>query len=193
MQQRLSVALFGAPGSGKGTQASLIAEKYRFEHISTGELFRKEMAMETPLGLKAKQIVEQGLLCPDDITLNMLYNRIQNVQDAQGVILDGVPRTMQQAHMMNGIGFDHVIPISFVIYLNINKEQVINRIMKRAELLNRSDDNPAAIETRIESYARSTEPLKSYYLSQNILFEVDGMQSIDSVFADVCKVIDAHL
>lgn len=193
MQQRLSVVLFGAPGSGKGTQAALIAEKYHFEHISTGELFRNEMAMKTPLGLKAKQIVEQGLLCPDDITLNMLYNRIQNVQDRQGIILDGVPRTMQQAQMMNGIGFEHVIPISFVIYLKIDRELVINRIMKRAELLNRSDDNPAAIETRIESYARSTEPLKSYYISKNILFEIDGMRSIDSVFADICKIIDAHL
>lgn len=193
MQNRFTIVMLGAPGSGKGTQAALIAEKYHFEHISTGELFRKEMSLETPLGMKAKQIVEKGLLCPDDITLNMLYNHIKTLDNTKGLILDGVPRTIQQAEMLAGKGFDYQIPISLVIYLNVNNEVAIQRIMKRAELLNRSDDTPDTIKTRIENYERSTEPLKAYYLAQNKLFEVDGTQQIECTIADICKIIDANL
>lgn len=192
-KSRFSIVLFGSPGSGKGTQAELIAKKYNLEHISTGDLFRNELANETELGLKAKSIMEQGHLCPDDITLNMLYQHIQKLEPDKGVILDGVPRTIQQAEMMQGVNFEHVIPVSIVIYLNVGREVVIQRMLKRAELQNRADDTPETIEKRLENYEISTAPLKSYYAKKGILFEVQGMHSIDNTFKQICEIIDLQL
>ena len=113
MNNQFNIVLLGAPGSGKGTQAPKIMEKYGLFHISTGDMFRKEIASQSPIGLKAKSIIERGELCPDDVTLDMLNSFLSKLGECKGYILDGVPRTLEQAHMMDGINYDK--PISTIL------------------------------------------------------------------------------
>ena len=123
-----NIVLFGAPGSGKGTQAKLIAEKFGFDHVSTGDLFRYEISNKTPLGLKAQEIINRGDLCPDDITLGMLNNHIQKHADSKGFIFDGVPRTIKQAEMLDDKNLFKDLNISMVLYLYVEMEEVEKRI-----------------------------------------------------------------
>ena len=134
--------MFGAPGSGKGTQAKQMAEKFQLEHVSTGDLFRYEISHKTPLGLKAQEIINRGDLCPDDITLGMLRNHIEKHADSKGFIFDGVPRTIKQAEMLDDPTFFNNLDITKVIYLKVEMEEVQRRILKRAEIEQRADDTP---------------------------------------------------
>jgi len=188
----LNIVLLGAPGSGKGTQADLIKRRYRLHHVSTGELFRKEIAKGTELGALAKAIITKGNLCPDEVTLNMLANYLERFPNAKGFILDGVPRTIEQAQMLEGIGFDRPIEIDLVICIKVNKEIVAERLAKRAELIGRSDDTPEVIKQRIVNYENLTFPVSEYYKQKGLLFEIDGMRSIEEVFRDICGIIDSH-
>ena len=170
--KQINIVMFGAPGSGKGTQAKQMAEKFQLEHVSTGDLFRYEISHKTPLGLKAQEIINRGDLCPDDITLGMLRNHIEKHADSKGFIFDGVPRTIKQAEMLDDPSFFTDLDITKVIYLKVEMEEVQRRILKRAE-----------IEQR-------TMPLVDYYEKQGKLVEINGMQDIEHVFADICKVIE---
>jgi len=187
-----NVVLLGAPGSGKGTQADLLKDKYQLIHASTGDLYRKEMAVCSLLGLKAKSIIERGDLCPDELTLDMLYQFCNTHQNANGFLLDGVPRTIEQAEMMEGKGYPHIIPVSVAIYLTVDEDEVVERLAKRAILLNRADDTPEVIRQRITNYEKQTKPLVAHYHAQNKLFEINGMQSVENVFFDICKIIDMY-
>lgn len=187
-----NLVLLGAPGSGKGTQADLVKRRYRLHHVSTGELFRKEIAKGTELGALAHAIISKGNLCPDEVTLNMLANYIQKFPNAKGFILDGVPRTIEQAEMLEGIGFDKPIDIDLVICIKVDKEIVSERLAKRAELIGRSDDTPEVIKQRIVNYENLTFPVSEYYKQKGLLFEIDGMRSIEEVFRDICGIIDSH-
>ena len=187
-----NIVLLGAPGSGKGTQADLLKTKYRLEHASTGDLYRKEMAAASPLGVKAKQIIDRGDLCPDELTLDMLYNFIASHENAEGFLLDGVPRTIEQAQLMEGINYTHTIPVALVIYIEVDENEVIERLSKRALLQNRPDDTPEVIRKRIVNYEKQTKPLIDYYYAQNKLVKVNGLQSIEKVFTDICKKIDEY-
>lgn len=188
--QQCNIVLLGAPGSGKGTQAPKIMEKYGLFHISTGDMFRKEIASQSPIGLKAKGIIERGELCPDDVTLDMLNSFLSKLGKCKGYILDGVPRTLEQAHMMDGINYDKPISISKVIYIKIEEEEIIKRILKRAAELGRTDDTPEVAKNRTAQYFKLTHPLIEYYQKQGKLVEINGMQTIDEVFADICKALD---
>ncbi|MBO7647475.1 MAG: adenylate kinase [Bacteroidales bacterium] len=189
----MNIILFGAPGSGKGTQAKLLTEKYGFDHVSTGDLFRYEMFHNTPLGLKAKEIINRGDLCPDDITLGMLKNHIQSHPDSKGFIFDGVPRTIPQAQMMDDKSFFDTMDIDMVLYLYVEMAEVERRILKRAELENRADDTPEAIKVRVQNFFDQTMPLVDYYQKQGKLVQVDGMQTIEKVFESLCAEIDKRL
>jgi len=184
-QNFINIVLLGAPGSGKGTQAELLKEKFQLEHASTGDLYRKEMAANSPLGVKAKSIIERGDLCPDDLTLDMLHQFISEHPNAKGFLLDGVPRTIEQAEMMDGKGYPHIIPVSVAVYLEVVEDIVVERLIKRASLLNRVDDTPEIIRQRIVNYETQTKPLIEHYHAQNKLVTVNGMQSIEEVFADI--------
>lgn len=188
-----SLVLFGAPGCGKGTQAELIAEHYGFAPISTGSLFRQEIAHKTPLGIEAKTLIDAGQLCPDTLTLNMLRQHLQQLNNGNGFILDGVPRTIKQAQMMDGKDFPTPIPVSLVIYIKVNEAEIFARLSERAKLLGRSDDTPEVIKQRIATYLELTKPLKKYYAEQGKLVEINGLQTIEQVFQDICKEIDIHL
>ena len=187
-----NIVLFGAPGSGKGTQAKLIAEKFGFDHVSTGDLFRYEISHKTPLGLKAQEIINRGDLCPDDITLGMLNNHIQKHADSKGFIFDGVPRTIKQAEMLDDKNLFKDLNISMVLYLYVEMEEVEKRILKRAQLENRADDTPETVKARVANFFEQTMPLVDYYKNQGKLIQLNGMQDIEHVFADICKTIESH-
>ena len=190
--ENLNIVLLGAPGAGKGTQAVLLEEKYQLQHVSTGELYRKEIALGSPLGVKAKSIIEQGHLCPDILTMDMLCDFITGCQNVHGFLLDGVPRTITQAQMMDGIDYSQSIHVNFAIYLEVDENEVVERIAKRAVLLNRTDDTPEVIRQRIVNYENQTKPLVDYYQAQNKLIKVNGLQPIEKVFADICEHIDCY-
>jgi len=187
----INIVMFGAPGSGKGTQAKQMAEKFNLEHVSTGDLFRYEISHKTPLGLKAQEIINRGDLCPDDITLGMLRNHIEKHADSKGFIFDGVPRTIKQAEMLDDPTFFTNLDITKVIYLKVEMEEVQRRILKRAEIEQRADDTPATVKARVENFFAQTMPLVDYYRNQGKLVEINGMQDIDHVFADICTVVEA--
>jgi len=168
-----------------------LKEHYHLVHASTGDLYRKEMAEESPLGLKAKAIINCGELCPDDLTLDMLYKFYASHKDARGFLLDGVPRTIEQALMMEGINYPHVIPVSLAIYLEVDEHEVVERLSKRAHELNRADDTPEVIRQRIVNYEIQTKPLIEHYRAQNKLIEINGLQLVEEVFADICAKLDA--
>lgn len=181
-----------APGSGKGTQAKLIAEKFGFDHVSTGDLFRYEISNKTPLGLKAQEIINRGDLCPDDITLGMLNNHIQKHADSKGFIFDGVPRTIKQAEMLDDKNLFKDLNIDMVLYLYVEMEEVEKRILKRAQLENRADDTPETVKSRVANFFEQTMPLVDYYKKQGKLIQLNGMQDIEHVFADICTTIENH-
>ena len=186
----INIVMFGAPGSGKGTQAKQMAERFNLEHVSTGDLFRYEISHKTPLGLKAQEIINRGDLCPDDITLGMLRNHIEKHADSKGFIFDGVPRTIKQAEMLDDPTFFTNLDVTKVIYLKVEMEEVQRRILKRAEIEQRADDTPATVKARVENFFAQTMPLVDYYRNQGKLVEINGMQDIEHVFADICKVVE---
>jgi len=187
-----NIVLLGAPGSGKGTQAHLLKQQYFLEHVSTGDLYRREMASGSLIGMEARQLIDRGHLCPDEMTLDLLHQFCSSTKNVRGFLLDGVPRTLNQARMMEGIGYPHIIPVTLAVYIKIDENEVIERLIKRAELLKRTDDTPEVIRQRIEHYETQTKPLIAHYRAQNKLIEVNGMQSIEDVFLDICKMIDVY-
>ncbi len=186
-----NIILLGAPGSGKGTQAKLMAEKFGFDHVSTGALFRYEISHQTPLGIQAQEIINRGHLCPDDITLGMLNDHIQQHPDSKGFIFDGVPRTIRQAEMLDDKNLFQDMNVDLVLYLYVEMEEVERRILKRAQIENRADDTPETIKARVENFFKQTMPLEEYYSKQGKLVRIDGMQDIDHVFADICKAVES--
>ena len=189
----INIVLLGAPGCGKGTQAAFIKEKYGLEHVSTGALYRAEMASGSAIGLEAKKLIDNGHLCPDDMTLDILTEHIHSHDEVKGFILDGVPRTLKQAEMMGGIGYDHTIPVDLVINLDITEDIITERLEKRAKELNRTDDTPEVIRQRIVHYNNLTKPLVAYYDERGLLKNVNGAQTLENVFKDICAVIDVEL
>ena len=186
-----NIVLLGAPGSGKGTQARLLEQRYPLTHISTGALYRKEIASGSPIGIKAKHLIDRGNLCPDEMTLNLLYNYCATLQDTRGFILDGVPRTLTQAKMMDGVGYQHIIPVTVAVYIKIEEQEIVARLLKRAVLENRTDDNLDVIRKRVEHYETLTKPLVAHYRAQKKLIKINGMQKEEQVFTDICKMLDA--
>jgi len=189
-QDFFNIVLLGAPGSGKGTQADLLEQHYGLEHASTGDLYRKEMASGSEIGLRAKRLIDHGDLCPDELTLDMLCKYCNASKNVNGFLLDGVPRTIKQAKMMEGIGYPHIIPISMAIYIEVDEKEIIDRLSIRAILLNRTDDTPDVIRQRFANYENQTKPLIAYYEAQSKLVKVNGLQSVEEVFSDICKMID---
>jgi adenylate kinase len=186
----LNVIFLGPPGAGKGTQALKIKEKYNLLHISTGDIFRKEIKEESEIGLKVKSIIDKGLLVPDDIVIEVLENAASKTTAGQGLLFDGFPRTIVQAEALDKMLAKKGIPVSLVVFLNTDNDELVKRMLIRAELLKRSDDTPDVVNKRLDVYKQQTEPLLEYYKKQGKLRQVKGSGNIDDIFVSICAEID---
>jgi len=205
----MKLILLGAPGSGKGTQAAYISDKYDLPHISTGDLFRENIKEKTPLGLKVKAVMDTGNLCPDDLTVELVKDRLNNADCKVGYLLDGFPRDLVQA-----VALDEISAPDKVINLVVDLSKIEHRITGRRscqscggsfhvdfignvdncptcgeKLTIRKDDNPETVKERLEVYQTQTAPLIEYYSKQGKLININGDQAIDKVFEDIVKVL----
>ncbi len=188
----INLILFGPPGSGKGTQAANLVEKYSLVHISTGDLFRYELSNDTPLGLKAKEFMSKGELVPDEITIGMLENKVNKHPNSNGFIFDGFPRTIPQAEALEKLMNTKGTGIDSLISLKVNKEEVVNRILERGKTSGRADDTDRAIvENRFTVYDNETRPVFEYFDEKGLSIEIDGMGRIEDVFERISVVIDS--
>jgi len=189
-QTMLNIVIFGAPGSGKGTQSNYLKEKYGLEHISTGDLLRAEIAQKSELGKMAENYIAKGQLVPDEVVIGMLEETIKKNPNAKGFIFDGFPRTLAQGEALDKILKKFGQEISIVISLEVDDEELINRLLKRGELMGRSDDNRETIESRLKVYYNQTAPLKEFYAKQGKLVEIKGKGSIEEIFASIAQAVD---
>lgn len=183
--------LFGPPGAGKGTQAKKMVEKFALRHVSTGDLLRNEMAAGTELGKKAKSLIEAGNLVPDEVVVGMIEGEFTNHPDVKGFILDGFPRTIAQAEMLDKILAKRQSEVTKVISLIIKDSTISDRIRHRAEIEGRKDDaDPKTIQNRIDTYHHKTEPLIDYYKGHGKYRAIEGEKSIGEVFEAISKEIN---
>jgi adenylate kinase len=188
----LNIILFGPPGSGKGTQAQNMVDKYGILHISTGDLFRYEMGNNTPLGLKAKEYMSKGELVPDEITIGMLENKVNANPDAQGIIFDGFPRTIPQADALDKFLESKNTEVTLLLALDVPDEELVKRLLKRGESSGRADDRDEnIIKNRISVYKSETSQVFDYYNQVNKSVSIDGVGTIEEIFDNICKAIDA--
>jgi len=186
----LNVVLFGPPGSGKGTQACKIIEKYSLIHISTGDLLRGEVAAKTELGVRAKEIMDRGELVSDEIVIGMISNKLNENQGGPGFIFDGFPRTVEQARELRKLLTDMDERVDVMVSLAVPREELVTRLLKRGEETGRSDDNMETINNRIDVYEKQTIPVTYYYEKMHKHAPVDGTGTIDKIFERVVAVID---
>ncbi len=185
-----NLILFGPPGSGKGTQSVKIAEKYNLVHISTGDIFRREIKGQTPLGVKVQNIIEKGELVPDDLLVDILRSALQKAGSPAGFVFDGFPRTLRQAGDLDKLLAETGESVSLVLALEVDEEEVVKRLLKRAQLEGRKDDTEDVIRNRMKVYHAQTSPLMDYYAKQGKFVSLHGVGSVDDIFASICGVID---
>lgn len=187
----INLVLFGPPGSGKGTQAQKIIEKYGLVHISTGDLFRYEMSHDTPLGQQAKAYIAKGELVPDSVTIGMLRNKVEAHPDAKGFIFDGFPRTIAQAEALDALLLEKDTAVMALIALQVHDQEIVKRIKLRGATSGRTDDSDEEIiRNRISVYKNETSPVFDYYASKGKSHSVNGIGSIDEIFGRLVDVID---
>jgi len=213
----MNVMLLGAPGAGKGTQAAKLIERYGLAHISTGDILRKAVADQTPLGLEAKSYMDKGELVPDEVVIGLVRERLQQPDTDAGFILDGFPRTVVQAEALDGVLAGLGKRLDAVITVDVDKDALITRLTARrtctacgkifnvvtqpesasgvcpacgGELMQRDDDTVETVTNRLEVYERSTLPLIGYYRDAGLLRRVDGNLPVDDVFAQVKNIVN---
>jgi adenylate kinase len=193
----MRLILLGPPGAGKGTQAARLVEKYRIAHLSTGDMLRAAIAAETPIGLKAKDIIASGALVPDEVVVGIISDRIEQGDCANGFILDGFPRTLPQAEALGDLLKRKKMKLDAVIQLRVNEAILLQRVENRIAQMKergeaiRPDDNVEALAKRLEVYRAQTEPLIHYYGDRRMLATVDGMMAIDEVTAEIGRILEA--
>jgi len=183
--------LFGPPGAGKGTQSRKIIEKYNLVHLSTGDILRKEIEINSRLGQIAKSHMNKGGLVPDDIILGMVAKEIDNNKGTSGIVLDGFPRTAEQAVALDKLLANRNYEVTAMFALDVPKDELVERLLKRAKEGGRVDDTPDIIEKRIQTYKMSTLKVAEHYLERGKLHEVNGVGEIDDIFADISAIIDS--
>jgi len=192
MEKKINLILFGPPGSGKGTQAEKLVEKYGLLHVSTGDLFRYEIGNKTPLGMKAKEYMSKGHLVPDAVTIGMLKNKVEANPDVKGFIFDGFPRTVAQAEALDTYLSTKDESVSKLIALDVAEEEIVARLLKRGETSGRSDDqNEEVIKNRIDVYKKETAIVFDHYKKSNLSQSVEGMGTIDEIFDRLSSAIDS--
>ena len=214
----MKIVMLGAPGAGKGTQAKMIASKYHIPHISTGDIFRANIKEGTELGNKAKSYMDQGLLVPDGLVVDLVVDRLTWDDAKEGYVLDGFPRTIPQAEALTKALAEKEEVLDHAINIEIPDQNIIERMGGRracvacgatyhivnippqiegkcdkcgAELILRDDDKPETVRKRLEVYHDQTQPLIDYYGNEGVLKEVDGTVVMADVFAEICKILDA--
>ncbi len=186
-----NLVLFGPPGAGKGTQASILKEKYNLIHISTGDIFRYNIKNKTELGLSAKSYIDKGLLVPDEVTIDMLKAEVELNEGAKGFIFDGFPRTEAQAQSLGEYLKSKATEVHAMIALEVEDEILVERLLERGKTSGRPDDaDESVIRNRIKVYYEETAILKNYYQKQNKYFGVNGVGSIEEITERLSKVID---
>jgi len=188
----LNIVIFGAPGSGKGTQSDKIIDEYHLFHISTGDVLRDNMRRGTELGKVAKGYIDQGQLVPDELIIDLLAQVLDENKDkaADGVIFDGYPRTIPQAEALEQLLADRGTRIDAVVGLEVPDEELIKRILLRGQLSGRADDNEETARKRLEVYYNQTSPLKAYYEEQGKYLAINGRGTIDGIFDQIRKELD---
>ena len=212
----MKIIMLGAPGAGKGTQAAKIAAKYQIPHISTGDIFRANLKAGTELGKKAKEYMDQGLLVPDELTCDLVTDRVSKDDCANGYILDGFPRTIPQAKALEAALEKMGTDIDYAINVDVPDANIVKRMSGRraclncgatyhvvtippkkegicdvcgSELVLRDDDQPETVKKRLDVYHEQTQPLIDYYKKQNILKSVNGMEPMETVFANIVAIL----
>ncbi|MDG5799565.1 adenylate kinase [Marinilabiliaceae bacterium ANBcel2] len=186
----VNVIIFGPPGSGKGTQSEKLIEKYNFDHISTGDILRAEIKAETDLGKKASQFINNGELVPDNIIIEMLEKKLNTLNNSKGVIFDGFPRTTDQAAALKEMLKKHNEKIDIMLNLEVENQELIDRLLKRGETSGRSDDNLETIKKRISVYESQTSPVIDFYKNEGCYRGIKGVGSIDDIFSRISEAID---
>ncbi len=187
----LNVVIFGPPGSGKGTQSENIIKKYNLSHISTGDLLRAEISGHTQLGTIAKSFIDKGELVPDETIIGMIDNKIESLAHSNGVIFDGFPRTEAQAEALDQLLAEYKSKVSVMVNLEVPKEELVERLLKRGETSGRSDDNLETIEKRITVYEEQTKPVIDFYKKKKVYKSIQGVGSIDEIFSAISEAIDS--
>jgi adenylate kinase len=187
----VNIILFGPPGSGKGTQAEKLIDKYKLVHISTGDLLRAEIAAGSALGLQAKSLMDKGELVPDAVVIGMIEKRVDENAKAGGFIFDGFPRTIAQAEALDKLLNAKKYPIRRVLSLQVTEPELIKRLLNRGKTSGRSDDqDEGTVRNRLEEYRKKTSPVAEYYDKQKKLSNIQGEGSIDDIFNRLTAAID---
>lgn len=187
----INLVLFGPPGAGKGTQSEKIKEKYQLVHLSTGDLLRAQIAAGTTLGLKAKELMDKGILVPDEVVIGMIDDKIRENNRANGFIFDGFPRTEAQAKALDELMERNRMAISGMIALEVETEELVKRLLLRGQTSNRPDDkDERIIRQRVKEYHEKTTPVAAYYKAQGKFHPINGIGEIDEIFANICKILD---
>lgn len=187
----LNIILFGPPGSGKGTQANKLVEKYNLLHISTGDLFRYEMGNDTPLGKLAKSYIAKGELVPDEVTIGMLKNKVDANPDVEGYIFDGFPRNIDQSKALDEILEEKGTGVSCLLQLDVDDDEIVKRILNRGKTSGRSDDNDESIiRNRIKIFNDETAPVYNYYAESDKSKRINGIGSLEEIFDRLTSAIE---
>ena len=188
-----NIVIFGAPGSGKGTQSELLIKSYGFLHISTGDVLRSQIAAGTELGKIADSYISQGKLIPDELMIDILEDVLATHADevARGVVFDGFPRTIPQAAALDELLNKHNAALDIVVGLEVEEDELIARLINRGKTSGRSDDNMETIKKRLEVYNNQTNPLRYHYKEQGKYVSIHGMGSVEDIFGRIKEAIDA--
>ena len=186
----LNIVIFGAPGSGKGTQSERIVEKYGINHISTGDVLRAEIKNGTELGKTAKGYIDQGQLIPDELMIDILASVFDSFKDSKGVIFDGFPRTIAQAEALKKMLAERGQDVSVMVDLDVPEEELMVRLIKRGKDSGRADDDEETIKKRLHVYHSQTAPLIDWYKNEKKYQHINGLGTMEGIFAEICEAID---
>lgn len=186
----LNIVLFGPPGAGKGTQAKKIVEKYNLAHLSTGEMIRKEIANGSEFGKMAAGIIDKGDLLSDEFVVALIENSISQQKGVNGFLFDGFPRTVKQAEILDEMLSKSGHPLNALVSIEVPQEELMRRMLERAKIEGRSDDNEEVIENRFREYKAKTLPVADHYKAQKKCFAVDGHGTVEDVFQMISKILE---